>query len=59
MALDVSKYGEDSLEQISNMKFTEQEQIILDFVLKQDEKYTDEEYINLAFEFAEKNGLNQ
>ena len=41
------------------MKFTEQEQIILDFVLKQDEKYTDEEYINLAFEFAEKNGLNQ
>lgn len=58
MALDISKYGEDSLEQISNMKFTDKESIILEFVLSQDNKYSDEEYINLAFEFAENNGLN-
>ena len=46
MALDISKYGEDSLEQISNMKFTDKESIILEFVLSQDNKYSDEEYIN-------------
>jgi hypothetical protein len=56
---DVTLFGDDAIEQIANMKFTEREQIILDFVFSQDEKYTDEEYYNISYSFAENNGLNE
>ena len=56
---DVTMFGEDAIEQICNMKFTEKESIILEFVFSHDEIFSDEEYYNLAYKFAETNGLNE
>lgn len=56
---DVTRFGEDAEEQISNMKFTRAEKRILKYAHKQDEdEFSDEEYYDLAFYFAEHNGLN-
>jgi hypothetical protein len=56
--LDVTKFGDSALEQIDNMQFTEGQQEILDYALKHDDTFSDEEYYDLAFYFAAKNGLN-
>ncbi len=58
-SFDVTKFGEDTLTQISNMKFTKAQQHILDCAMELDDcEFTDEEYYELAFYFAENNGLN-
>ena len=56
--LDVTKFGDDALEQISNMQFTERQKAILNYVLEHDDFFSDEEYYELAFYYAEHNGLN-
>ena len=56
---DVTKFGEDAVEQISNMKFTSGEKKILDFALALDEEFSDEDYYELAYYFAKNNGLNK
>jgi hypothetical protein len=56
---DVTKYGDDALEQISNMQFTTGEQKILEFAFHLDEdEFSDEDYYELAYYFAKHNGLN-
>lgn len=54
--LDVTKFGEDAIEQIENMNFTDEDKAKLEEAFESD--VTDEEYFDLAFELAEKNGLN-
>ena len=56
---DVSRFGDDTLTQISNMYFTDAQRMILDYALKLEEQgFSDEEYYDLAFYFARQNGLN-
>ena len=57
-AFDVTKFGEDAIEQVSNMRFTDGEKKILDFAISLDEEFSDEDYYELAYYFAEHNGLN-
>ena len=53
-----SKFGDDAIEQVENMKFTSGEKKVLDLVMELDDEFTDEEYFELACYFAERNGLN-
>ena len=56
---DASRFGDDTLTQISNMYFTDAQRMILDYALKLEEQgFSDEEYYDLAFYFARQNGLN-
>ena len=59
-SFDVSRYGDDALEQIDNMQFTNAQKKILDYAFKlEGYGFSDEEYFELAFFFAEHNGLNE
>jgi len=59
-AFDVSRFGDDTLEQIDNMRFTDAQKMILNYALELEERgFSDEEYYELAFFFAEHNGLNE
>jgi hypothetical protein len=56
---DVTKFGEDAQSQIENMRFTKAEQMILEYAFGlEEEEFSDEDYYELAFYFAEHNGLN-
>jgi hypothetical protein len=54
---NVEDFGDSSFEQVENMKFTEEEKLILEYAFSLEE-FSDEDYFNLAFYFAENNGLN-
>ena len=57
---DVTKFGESAAEQVENMRFTDAEKQILDYALKVDEcDFSDEQYYELAYYFAQRNGLNE
>ena len=57
---DVTKFGESAAEQVENMRFTDAEKQILDYAQKVDEcEFSDEQYYELAFYFAQRNGLNE
>lgn len=56
---DPTKFGETTIEQVSNFRYTEAEKKILDCAFALDEnEFSDEDYFNLALYFAEHNGLN-
>ena len=56
---DVTKFGESAAEQVENMRFTDAEKQILDYAKNVDEcEFSDEQYYELAYYFAQRNGLN-
>ena len=57
---DVTKFGESAAEQVENMNFTEAEKKILDSARSIDDcEFSDEQYYELAYYFAQHNGLNE
>ena len=57
---DVTKFGDSAIEQVENMRFTDAEKQILDYAQKVDEcEFSDEQYYELAYYFAQRNGLNE
>jgi hypothetical protein len=57
---DVTKFGVNAAEQVENMNFTDAEKQILDYAQKVDEcEFSDEQYYELAYYFAQRNGLNE
>ena len=53
---DVTKFGAGSQSQIENMRFTKAEQMILEYAFGlEEEEFSDEDYYELAFYFAEHN----
>ena len=57
---DVTKFGDSAMEQVENMRFTDAEKQILDYAQKVDEcEFSDEQYYELAFYFAQRKGLNE
>lgn len=56
---DPTLYGEDFFEQMDNFKFTDAEREIITFAMGlDDDRFSDEEAIELAYYFASTNGLN-
>ena len=54
-----SNFGEDTFDQIDNMRFSPAEKKILEYAFSlEDEGFSDEEYFDLAYFFAKQNGLN-
>ena len=53
----IETFGEDAIEQISNMRFSDAQKKIIDFAFYL-EDFDDEELFDLAFFFAQNNGLN-
>lgn len=52
-------FGNTTIEQVSNFRYTDSEKKILDFAFKlNNDEFPDDEYFDLAFYFAEHNGLN-
>jgi hypothetical protein len=57
---DVTKFGDSAIEQVENMRFTDAEEQILDSARNIDDcEFSDEQYFELAFYFAQRNGLNE
>ena len=59
-AFDASRFGDNTFSQIDNMQFTDAQKMILKYALELEEQgFSDEEYYDLAYYFAEHNGLNE
>ena len=57
-AFDASRFGDNTFSQIDNMQFTDAQKMILKYALELEEQgFSDEEYYDLAYYFAEHNSF--